>query len=263
MLDLQYRYINAGDYEAAYALFADQSKALTPPDQYRAFFEENAPYSITDYSFPSVDVRGEAATVDVSFTIGDDEGQESASVTQELVCEGVWRVVMCDAQVAAFAEAGQETAQYEPPEQQQSGFERFVGDSRVHGSQMVIRPDFTGMKSHNVGPCADPVGPNASDAMCNEISQLEFSEAPSGGIVATVTSVDHETWEENPPPPGSEPDVAPETTTIASTTTRGGFKDYDSRRRRASRRALTSSGEGAAASAACPPPSSRARLTRR
>ena len=57
-----------------------------------------------------------------------------------------------------------------------------------------------------MGPCTDPFEPNASDAMCNELQQLEFSEAPSGGIVATVTSIDHETWEGDPPPPGFEPE---------------------------------------------------------
>lgn len=85
-------------------------------------------------------------------------------------------------------------------------FERFVGDWYVHGTQMTIRPDFTGVKRSSLGPCTDPFGPNASDAMCSEIQKLEFSEAPSGGIVAAVTSVDHETWEGNPPPPSFEPD---------------------------------------------------------
>lgn len=85
-------------------------------------------------------------------------------------------------------------------------FERFVGYWLVHGVQMTIRPDYTGVMSSNVGPCIDPFGPNASDAMCNEIEQLKFSTAPSGGVVATVTSINYETWEGNPPPPGFEPD---------------------------------------------------------
>ena len=49
VLALQYRLINAGDYEGAYALFAGESKQLVSPDQYAAYFESNAPYSIPDY----------------------------------------------------------------------------------------------------------------------------------------------------------------------------------------------------------------------
>ncbi len=117
ILEEQYEHINEGEYESAYAFFAEQSKALITPAQYRAFFEANAPYSVTGYSFPSVDVAEEAATVDVAFTATSGGVAERLSRTQELVCEmGSWRVVMRDEQVAAFAEAGQEegeTAQYE------------------------------------------------------------------------------------------------------------------------------------------------------
>jgi hypothetical protein len=116
VLALQYRLINAGDYEGAYALFAEQSKQLISPGQYRAFFEANAPYSVTDYSFPSVDVRGDAATVGAEFTVNSSSGREFLQRTQELVREGgVWRVVMRDEQVASFAATGQESAQYEQP----------------------------------------------------------------------------------------------------------------------------------------------------
>jgi hypothetical protein len=106
VLDLQYRLINAGDYEGAYALFAERSKRVISPEQYRAFFEENAPYSVTDYSFPKVDARGEAATVEATFTMNSPSGQERLLRTQELACEGgSWRVVMREEQAAAFAGA--------------------------------------------------------------------------------------------------------------------------------------------------------------
>ena len=110
-LALQYRYINAGDYEDAYALFAEQSKEAVPPEQYRAFFEENAPYSLTDYSFPSVEVEGETATVEAEFTVDSASGQESYERTQQLVREGgEWRVVMRADQAAAFAGTNPENA---------------------------------------------------------------------------------------------------------------------------------------------------------
>src|SRR4028118_148153 len=51
VLALQYEYINSGDFEEAYALFAGQSQREVSLEQYRAIFEANAPYSVTDYSF--------------------------------------------------------------------------------------------------------------------------------------------------------------------------------------------------------------------
>jgi hypothetical protein len=112
VLALQYRLINAGDYEGAYALFADESKQLITPEQYAAFFEANAPYSITDYSFLSVDNRGDEATVQAALTASSGLGQESYQVAQPLVRQGaVWRVVMRDEQASSFAAASQETAQ--------------------------------------------------------------------------------------------------------------------------------------------------------
>ncbi len=115
VLALQYRLINAGDYEGAYALFDDKSKLLITSEQYIAYFEANAPYFITDYSFLSVDNRGDSASVEAELTASSGSGQETYRVTQSLVREGAaWRVVMRDEQASTFARAGQETAQYEP-----------------------------------------------------------------------------------------------------------------------------------------------------
>ena len=117
VLALQYRLINAGDYEGAYALFDQSSKQLVSLEQYRAYFEANAPYSITDYSFPSVDDQGDAATVQVALTASGGSGQTSYEASQSLVREGeAWRVVVRDDQASAFARTGQETAQYESEE---------------------------------------------------------------------------------------------------------------------------------------------------
>ncbi|MDP9454630.1 MAG: DUF4352 domain-containing protein [Actinomycetota bacterium] len=116
VLALQYRLINAGDYEGAYALFAAESKLLITPEQYAAYFEANAPYSITDYSFLSVDNRGDEATVEAAVTASSASGQESYQASQPLVRQGaVWRVVMRDEQASTFAGAEQETAQYDEP----------------------------------------------------------------------------------------------------------------------------------------------------
>lgn len=115
-LVLQYQRINSGDFAGAYELFAERSKQVISLEQYTAFFEANAPYSLTDYSFPSVVVRGEAATVRAAFTVNSPAGQEFLERIQELACEdGIWRAVMREEQAAAFAEAASER-QDETPE---------------------------------------------------------------------------------------------------------------------------------------------------
>ncbi len=45
VLALQYEYINSGDFEEAYTLFAEQGRREVSLAQYMAFFEANAPYS--------------------------------------------------------------------------------------------------------------------------------------------------------------------------------------------------------------------------
>ena len=103
VLALQYEYINSGDYEEAYSLFTEQSRREVSLAQYRAFFEDNAPYSVTDYSFVPVRVRGDSASVDAEFTVTSASGVERLERTQEFVCErGEWRVVMRPEQVAVF-----------------------------------------------------------------------------------------------------------------------------------------------------------------
>ena len=103
VLALQYEYINGGDFEEAYLLFAEQSRQEISLAQYRAFIEDNAPYSVTDYSLVPVRVRGDSASVDAEFTVTSAPGVERLERTQEFVCErGEWRVVMRPEQVAVF-----------------------------------------------------------------------------------------------------------------------------------------------------------------
>ena len=95
VLALQYEYINRGDFEQAYSLFAGQSQREVSLEQYEAFFEANAPYSVTDYSFPSVQTQGDSATVEAAFTVTSASGVEQLQRTQQLVREnGSWRVAM-------------------------------------------------------------------------------------------------------------------------------------------------------------------------
>jgi len=103
VLGLQYEYINRGDFENAYSLFADQSQQEVFLEQYGAFFEANAPYSVTDYSFSVPQTQGDSATLEAEFTANSASGVEQLQRTQRFVREnGEWRVVMRPDQVAAF-----------------------------------------------------------------------------------------------------------------------------------------------------------------
>src|ERR687890_1265349 len=103
VLALQYEYINSGDFEEAYVLFAEQSRQEVSLAQYRAFFEDNAPYSVTDYSFSAARVRGDSASVDAEFTVTSASGVERLERTQEFVCErGDWRGGVGPAQGVGF-----------------------------------------------------------------------------------------------------------------------------------------------------------------
>ena len=117
VLALQYEYINSGDFEEAYSLFAEQSRQEVSLAQYRAFFEDNAPYSVTDYSFSAARVRGDSASVDAEFTVTSASGVERLERTQEFVCErGDWRVVMRPEQVVAFTVTDDDTDVEPTPE---------------------------------------------------------------------------------------------------------------------------------------------------
>ena len=106
-LALQYEYINRGDFQKAYSLFAEQSRREVSSEQYQVFFEANAPYSVTDYSFSPAQTQGDSATVDAEFTANSVAGSERLQRTQRFVLEnGEWRVVMRPEQVAAFTAIG-------------------------------------------------------------------------------------------------------------------------------------------------------------
>jgi micrococcal nuclease len=107
VLSSQYERINAGRYRAAYYLFADESQQIVSLEDYKAYFASAAPYEITSYSFASVQTQGEEASVVADLAVSSASGEDAYRVTQQLVREdGSWRVVMRDAQVASFTDAG-------------------------------------------------------------------------------------------------------------------------------------------------------------
>jgi hypothetical protein len=101
----QYRHINQGDYDDAYALFADRSQQSVSLEQYTAFFEARPGYAVDPYKITHVDVQSEdAATVEVVFTADSAVAKPEKFVRdQQIVREdGQWRVVMRDEQIEIF-----------------------------------------------------------------------------------------------------------------------------------------------------------------
>jgi hypothetical protein len=98
-LALQYEYGNMEEWERAYDLFAQESKDRVSLEQYEATNNKGTKECVSEYSFPSVNVKGDHATIErvFSWETPDDEGQDRA--TQEMVLEDEgWRILMRDEQ---------------------------------------------------------------------------------------------------------------------------------------------------------------------
>jgi hypothetical protein len=115
----QYRYINQGRYERAYDTFTPQSQEIVSLDQYIAFFEANAPYTVDGYSFTSTGVQGDTAVIDTTITVTSANVSDySYSVTQEMVrTGGDWRAIMRDDQIESFTGSAPSSQQPRPQEQ--------------------------------------------------------------------------------------------------------------------------------------------------
>ena len=115
VLALQYEHVNAGDYEAAYDLFTEQSKQLVSLEQYSTWFENTGNYQITNFSFPTAQVEDDTATLVADLSVTSDmAGEEQYQVTQEMELENEnWRIVMRDGQVETFAGADSESSPQE------------------------------------------------------------------------------------------------------------------------------------------------------
>jgi hypothetical protein len=102
ILSLQYEYYNMTAWSAAYDLFAQESKDRVPEQTFVSKNQQQIKKyreAFTKYSFPSVEVAGDRATMKVVRTASwkDDEYQDR--ITQEAVKEDEdWRIVMRDKQ---------------------------------------------------------------------------------------------------------------------------------------------------------------------
>lgn len=113
ILALQYEYGNMTAWEAAYELFAQESKDRVSEQAYVSVMEKALSGSVsafTEYSFPSVDIQGNRATIERVATDSTEEGEFQDTATQEMVLEDAgWRIVMRDEQYGFFLSGGETT----------------------------------------------------------------------------------------------------------------------------------------------------------
>jgi hypothetical protein len=111
ILALQYEYANMTAWKQAYELFAQESQARVSEQEYADFWKSRPPEAITEYSFPSVVVQGDHATIERVYTDATAKKSVQSKATQEAVREDDgWRIVMRDSQVKAFISEGAHSA---------------------------------------------------------------------------------------------------------------------------------------------------------
>ena len=109
VLALQYEYLNMQAWDLAYELFAKQTEDLITETRYTEVNEQEVPNVITQYSFPSVEVQGNNATIErlITYSEGGVGGQDKA--TQEAIIDGgAWRLLMREDQAIYFKTFTQE-----------------------------------------------------------------------------------------------------------------------------------------------------------
>lgn len=134
-LGLQYEFLNSGQYEEAYELFAEQSQRLVSRELYSDFFAPT--YEVSEYSVASEQIAGETATVQADLVVtGSQQGTQQYPVTQEFALEdGEWRVLLRDEQVETFTggQADVPSAESERPDDPAAGGSGVI--VRVTGSE--------------------------------------------------------------------------------------------------------------------------------
>jgi hypothetical protein len=235
-------YLAAGaeDWEYTYDNLDSQTQSMFTDEEWsrkNQWFWDSNP---TVYHILSIESDGysEGSVAEVEVRITGEDGSSWTRTTYFVKEDGGWKhrfseeetdLFMPDATFEEFVEAQTDASSEDTPEpvadgvceplpgesqdpdcpddqqEKESGLLRFDGSWRVHGVQMNIVSDATSSQIANVGPCTDPFEPGGSEAMCNQVRLIEFSEALSGGIVGTITEIRYETWEGDPPPPGFEP----------------------------------------------------------
>lgn len=112
ILALQWEYTNMTAWEQAYELFAEETKNRVTLEQYKSGQESGPTDVVADYSFPSVSVEGDRATIEWVMTVNypDDYNESQEQATQEAVLEDEgWRILMRDDQYEYYLGEGGET----------------------------------------------------------------------------------------------------------------------------------------------------------
>ncbi len=103
VLALQYEYTNMQSWDLFYDLLAERTEDLVSEELLTRVNTEGPAYSIMEYSFPSVEVQGDNATIERIFTTSQDGETPQDTATQEAVLEdGAWRILMRDDQAEYY-----------------------------------------------------------------------------------------------------------------------------------------------------------------
>lgn len=235
-----YRAAGAEDWAYTYDHLDSQTRSMFTEEEWSRknqwFWDRNQ----IVYHILSIEPDGnsEGSVADVEVRITGEDGSSWTRTTYFVQEDGEWKhrfsqeetdLFMPDATFEEFVKAQTDTSSEDAPEpvadgvcdplsggaqdpdcpdgqqEQESGLLKFDGSWWMHGIQMNILSDATSSQIANVGPCTDPFEPYPSDAMCNQVLLIEFSEASSGGIIGTITEIRYETWEGDPPPSDFKP----------------------------------------------------------
>jgi hypothetical protein len=115
VLALQYEYVNMIAYEQAYELFAQETKDKLPEQVYesvdREYGEQYGATAKTEYSFPSIEVQGDRATIEtVAYLSTPKETWQDKDTDEMVLEESGWRVVMSQDQLELFLNGGEITS---------------------------------------------------------------------------------------------------------------------------------------------------------
>lgn len=111
VLALQYEYVNMQSWDLAYDLFAQRTEDSVSEELYTRVNSDDIPYTITQYSFPSVEVQGDNASIERISTTSTEGEVEQVGATQKAILEdGAWRILVRDEQVEYYTE-------WTPPEE--------------------------------------------------------------------------------------------------------------------------------------------------
>jgi len=103
VLALQYEYTNMQSWDLAYDLFAERTEGSVSEELYTRVNTDDVPSTITEYSFPSVEVQGDNASIERINTTSSEGEASQTSATQEAVLEdGAWRILMRDDQIEFY-----------------------------------------------------------------------------------------------------------------------------------------------------------------